>query len=371
MVGKRRWTAVVLVLVLAISSACPAFAATRPINSVSLQITSDIQAGSSGGDVEVSAGNSKYYVEECYITNEPSGNWNNGARPKVRITLGVSDESYYFKSNFSKSDITINSEDATVSSVSRRSTQKLVINVTLAAIDKGSGEYDLEVDDLQWDESERHGYWSESEDAKRYEVKVYRGSSLLNTSTLTTTNPAYDFSSYITKSGTYTFKVRAIYNSSYKGEWKQSGEWYVNSELAREFRNLDQSGSTSGSTGSSDSPKTGISGGPGVSGSSRPSTSGNSGGPGVTNTNNSGAWLLDNVGWWYCNADKSYTVNNWQYINNKWYYFNEHGYMVTGWVLWKNLYYYCGPNGDMLTNTWTPDGYYVDGNGVWVESMRR
>lgn len=370
MFGKRRWAAAVLMLMLVICSAFPAFAATRPINSVSLRITSDIQAGSSGGNVEVSAGDSRYYVEDCYITNEPSRNWNNGTKPKVRITLGVSDESYYFKSGFSKSNITISGEDATISSVSRSNSQKLVINVTLAAVDKGSGEYNLEVDDLQWDEGQGHGYWAESEDAKRYEVKVYRGSSLLNTSTLTTTNPTYDFSSYITKSGTYTFRVRAVYNSSYKGEWKESSEWYVDSELAREFRNSNQSGTTSSSTGPSNSSGTGSSGGPGMSGnSSGINTSGNSGGPGVTN--NSGAWLLDNVGWWYCNADRSYTVNNWQYINNKWYYFNEHGYMVTGWVLWKNLYYYCGPNGDMLTNTWTPDGYYVDGNGVWVESMRR
>ena len=45
--------------------------------------------------------------------------------------------------------------------------------------------------------------------------------------------------------------------------------------------------------------------------------------------------------------------------------------MVTGWVLWKNAYYYCGPDGAMLTNTWTPDGYYVDGNGIWVQNSPR
>lgn len=372
MSGKKRWAAAVLTLVLMMGSVCPAFAATRTINSVSLKITSDIEAGSGGGNVDVTASSSYYYVEDYYITNEPEGDWKNGAKPKVRITLGTNDENYSFKTGFSKSDISISGEEATVSSVNRSNSRKLVINVTLAAVDGGNGGYELEVYDLQWDEDEGHGYWGESEDAKRYEVKVYRGSTLLNTSTLTTTSSTYDFSRFITRSGTYTFRVRGIYNSTYKGEWKESDQWYVDSQTAREFKNSNDSETTSASSGTSNSSGTSSSGGPGVSSSSTgssPSTSGNSGGPGVTN--NSGAWLKDNVGWWYCNADKSYTVSNWQYINNKWYYFNEHGYMVTGWVLWKNLYYYCGPDGDMLTNTWTPDGYYVDGNGVWVQGMRR
>ena len=40
--------------------------------------------------------------------------------------------------------------------------------------------------------------------------------------------------------------------------------------------------------------------------------------------------------------------------------------MRTGWINWNGVYYFCGPNGDMFTNCYTPDGYYVDGNGVRV-----
>ena len=94
--------------------------------------------------------------------------------------------------------------------------------------------------------------------------------------------------------------------------------------------------------------------------STNPSTSG---GPGVY----SGAWLRDDVGWWYCNADKSYTTNNWQYINNYWYFFDERGYMKTGWILWNGKWYYCCENGEMLHDTTTPDGYYVGSDGVWVQ----
>ena len=39
--------------------------------------------------------------------------------------------------------------------------------------------------------------------------------------------------------------------------------------------------------------------------------------------------------------------------------------MKTGWILYKDAWYYCGESGAMLVNTTTPDGYYVNGDGVW------
>ena len=88
-----------------------------------------------------------------------------------------------------------------------------------------------------------------------------------------------------------------------------------------------------------------------------------SGGPGsgiVT------GWNRDNRGWWYLTPNGTYLANCWQLINGKWYCFGPDGYMRTGWINWNGVYYFCGPNGDMYTNCYTPDGYYVDANGVWV-----
>lgn len=357
MFGKKRLTAVVLTLLMVVGSACPAMAAQgTKISSISLRITSDIEAGTEDGDVEVTTTNNKYYVEDFYITNQPDGPWKKGNKPKVKITLMTEEGEYYFKTGFSKNDISLSGTDATVASVSRHNATTLVLNVTLGSLDAGSGEYDLEVYELQWDEDQGQGYWGEAGDARKYEVKVYRGDSLLNSSTVTTTEAWYDFSRYLTKSGTYMFRVRAVYNSSYKGDWEDSDSFYVNSAMASEFReaNEDSSDSSSGSAG-----------GPGSSAPGTPSA----GGPG--SGSNSGAWLQDDTGWWYCNADRSYTVNNWQYISDKWYFFNEKGYMVTGWILWKGVYYYCGPNGDMWTDTWTPDNFYVDSDGVWVQGKVR
>ena len=47
--------------------------------------------------------------------------------------------------------------------------------------------------------------------------------------------------------------------------------------------------------------------------------------------------------------------------------------MRTGWIqAGDGKYYYCDlTNGNMLTNTWTPDNYYVDASGAWVQGKIR
>ena len=76
--------------------------------------------------------------------------------------------------------------------------------------------------------------WEDSGDARKYEVRLYRNDNSV-TSVLTTSDTSYDFSGYITKSGDYLFKVRAVYSSSDKGSWEESDSWYVSSEEADEI----------------------------------------------------------------------------------------------------------------------------------------
>lgn len=58
-------------------------------------------------------------------------------------------------------------------------------------------------------------------------------------------------------------------------------------------------------------------------------------------------WKSDAKGWWVENDDGSYLVNQW-YLSPS-----------------SGLWYYMGDDGYMLTNKVTPDGCYVDANGVW------
>lgn len=78
-------------------------------------------------------------------------------------------------------------------------------------------------------------------------------------------------------------------------------------------------------------------------------------------------WKRNDRGWWYEEANGAYPTDAWRLINSKWYYFDAIGYMAESrWI--GN--YYVGADGAMLAGTWTPDGYYVDASGKWVEGLR-
>ncbi len=49
-----------------------------------------------------------------------------------------------------------------------------------------------------------------------------------------------------------------------------------------------------------------------------------------------------------------------------WYYCDPSGAMRTGWIHLDSGWYYLNSSGEMLADTTTPDGYYVDSNGVWI-----
>ena len=109
-------------------------------------------------------------------------------------------------------------------------------------------------------------------------------------------------------------------------------------------------------------------------------------------------WMKDAKGWWLRFSDGTWPMADrtgayhWEHINGKWWAFNETGYaktgwlrdedyggwfymdlehgMQTGWVLLDGAWYYFNPSSDgkrgiMYARQRTPDGYYVDKNGVW------
>lgn len=105
-------------------------------------------------------------------------------------------------------------------------------------------------------------------------------------------------------------------------------------------------------------------------------------------------WNRDSRGWWYQLLNGSYVKSSWLSINGTWYSMDSAGYMETGWVRdgggwyymdtesgamrvgWVNVngnWYYLNPadGGRMLANSYTPDGYYVDGNGVYQPQSKR
>ncbi len=63
------------------------------------------------------------------------------------------------------------------------------------------------------------------------------------------------------------------------------------------------------------------------------------------------SWAQDSKGWWIQYSDGTYLTNSW--------------YQSPASGLW----YYMGADGYMLTNTTTPDGYYVNADGVWMQNQ--
>lgn len=117
--------------------------------------------------------------------------------------------------------------------------------------------------------------------------------------------------------------------------------------------------------------------------------SGTSSGNGTPSGQN-GTWQQDSSGWYYVKSNGSRAANEWLTINGKEYWFDSNQYMATGWRqfvggIWyyfkndgslaksqwvqnsQGQWFYVGTNGEMLKNTTTPDGFYVNASGVWVQ----
>ena len=75
-------------------------------------------------------------------------------------------------------------------------------------------------------------------------------------------------------------------------------------------------------------------------------------------------WLKDG-GTWYYLKDSGSMATGWIKDNGSWYYLKDSGAMATGWIKDNGKWYYLASSGNMLSNTRTPDGYYVDASGVW------
>ncbi len=79
-------------------------------------------------------------------------------------------------------------------------------------------------------------------------------------------------------------------------------------------------------------------------------------------------WTKVKNTWYYFNDYGAAVVKIWLKSGGKWYYMQEDGTMATSkWIKWYNKWYYVGADGAMYANCKTPDGYWVNANGVWVK----
>ena len=180
-----------------------------PVGSIGLNVSSSIHVGDESSDVDVSLDFGDCDISNVDVINEPSGKWVDKDKPKLEVTLEADDD-YYFKSGYAKKNVTLSGDSATVTSIKRKGDEELRVVITLKALKGTSSDYSLDVDEAEWDQMDGVAEWNGSEDAKYYELRVYRDEKFLST-VKPGKETKYNLGRYLTQAGTYTFDVRAVY----------------------------------------------------------------------------------------------------------------------------------------------------------------
>ncbi len=81
----------------------------------------------------------------------------------------------------------------------------------------------------------------------------------------------------------------------------------------------------------------------------------------------SGTWERSGDKWMLRGPNDQYAASRWAFLDGHWYLIGSDGYMLTGWQLVNGKWYYMDVSGAMLADTVTPDGYYVNASGEWIQ----
>ena len=309
----------------------------------------------------VYSNNSKYEVSDLNWITSDSKEMKIGSEPKMKVTLHATDsDEYAFKGGYQSSNITI--KGGTYVSASRSGSDTLYVTFTFKPV---KGTYDSPEDAYWRDSGYGNAKWSSVDNSSdAYDVYLYRGSTIVKkVEKLKATS--YNFFPYMTKAGTYSFKVRTVPYTDAEGkygknsDWTESDEVYLPQEKVSDGSGQDSAGASSGEVG----------------------------------------WIKNGASWSYRYPDGSYLKNTWSKINDrwflfdnngtmltgwqqkgdKWYYLNNDGIMVTGWISSNNKWYYCNPSvtsgieGAMITGwiSYNNKWYYADSNGAMQEGWKQ
>jgi glucan-binding YG repeat protein len=309
----------------------------------------------------VYSNNDKYEVSDLNWITSDTKEMKVGSEPKMKVTLrATNSDDYSFKGGYQSSNVSI--KGGTYVSSSRSGSDTLYVTFTFKPV---KGTYESPQDASWRDSGFGNAKWSSVDNSSgAYDVYLYRGSSIIKkVEKLKATS--YNFYPYMTKAGTYSYKVRTVpYTESEQkygknSEWTESDEIYVPQEKVSDGSGQDDSAVSNGQVG----------------------------------------WIKTGNIWYYRYPDGTYQKNNWAKINNKWYLFDSNGGMVTGWQQRNNIWYFLNSDGAMTTgwivsnNKWyylnpsTTSGveggmitgwinynnkwYYTDSTGVMQEGWRQ
>lgn len=322
------------------------------IKKIKLFIDSSIEA-QGAQDLSVRTNSRQYHVN-TYEFDNSEGSWEAGEEPRLRVYVEA-DEEYYFPKNLKKGNVSVSG----ASCISLKISEDLETAEVTVKLEPVKGTLGT-VENAWWDTgSPGKAKWSETGHANAYEVKLYRGNTMVeHKDKVRGTN--CNFYPYMDRQGDYTFKVRAVPSGTSEEKYLTAGEW-VESEVQEISRqqaeaapkaNKNQVESSGGNSQGNSS-----AGGPASNGVS----------PGNINPSDLGWNYIQNK-WKYRNLDGSYATAGWQSIDGKWYLFDMSGNMLTGWQHYGGNDYYLSSSGDMITG-WFGENrkwYYFGPDGAKV-----
>ena len=318
------------------------------IKKIKIFIDSYIEDGGNQ-DVSVRTNSKQYHVNTYEFINSDDG-WEAGEEPKMRIYIDA-DEEYYFPKNLKKSNLSVSGASCTSVKISE-DLETAEVTIKLNAVEGTLGA----VESAWWDSgSPGKAKWMETEHAKAYEVKLYRGNTMVDhKDKVKGTN--CNFYPYMDRQGGYTFKVRAVPADSSEAKYLTAGEWKESEEqeISRQQAETAPKAGKNKTTGEKS---------PGNPSAGGPASNGNS--PGNLNPSDFG-WNTVQNKWKYRNQEGSYAANGWKLIDGKWYLFDMSGNMLTGWQHYGGKDYYLTSSGDMVTG-WLEENrkwYYFSADGA-------
>lgn len=376
----------------------PAYAASSDvIQKVRLRVNVKISDGDStfslssgyfGDDANVTvSSDAKYDIEEVAWTREPANDeWDLGDTPRFKVTLYAVGDAY-FSGSYGSSSVSV--EGATFISASRKDRDTLVVTLGLKTV---GGQLE-EPNDTYWSETTRGlARWEKVEHAASYELRLYKGSSLIKTIS-NISGRSVECYPYMTAAGTYSFRVRAIASDSATNikdsPWAESDELEIKSNqvyTGTAPNEVTNSGSQVGWIPSYNEWYFKY--------------------PDGTLAKNVTLQIKDSyyrfdgegkmvTGWqnidnhtYYFHEDGRMQHGGWLKLNDKWYLFNQDGTMVTGWYRYKdnwyfmggdgaayegwnqvsgNWYYFTVGDGRMVTNSYVDGVFWVNDEGIWVK----
>lgn len=335
---KRRWYSALLILWAAIFTVCggtlETLAAAKSINKVTINVNVDLTAGDELPDLSTDKGtganvysdNNRYVLDEATWTNSNKSDVKIGGTYTMKVYLTAEDsDEYAFKGSYKSSNVSVKGADFV--SASRKNNDQLVVTLRTKPL---KGTFDAP-DDAEWKNNQRGmAVWDKVDGVDYYEVNLYRGGSS-EYKVKEYKGNKIDFYPYMTKAGSYSFKVRSVPKSSDQNyakssDWAESDEIYIAKED--------------------------VSDGSGRVDYNNPGSASN-------NSTSQVGWIQDGSRWWYRYPDGTFQKDSWLRVNNIWYLFDKDGWMLTGWQQKDGRWYYLDPSGAMKTG-WVKasDGWY-------------